>query len=151
MQRKFIIGKSLDKALIKYPMEFHNPIELHNPLNLNSAIIERKIIIAVLADKLTQMPIRESIPIRESMPIRESIPIKELMPIRELTTTETKNLKWVKRVYPNLLQYRNFSIAIQLTAIEKSNLIERMTKYKESRNPKPIKLSNIYRVFTFNM
>jgi len=94
MQRKFIIGKSLDKALIKYPMEFHNPIELHNPLNLNSAIIERKIIIAVLADKLTQMPIRES------------------MPIRELTTTETKNLKWVKRVYPNLLQYRNFSIAI---------------------------------------
>ena len=139
MQRKFIIGKSLDKALIKYPMEFHNPIELHNPLNLNSAIIERKIIIAVLADKLTQMPIRESIPIRESMPIRE------------LTTTETKNLKWVKRVYPNLLQYRNFSIAIQLTAIEKSNLIERMTKYKESRNPKPIKLSNIYRVFTFNM
>jgi hypothetical protein len=145
MQRKFIIGKSLDKALIKYPMEFHNPIELHNPLNLNSAIIERKIIIAVLADKLTQMPIRESMPIKELMSIRESIPI------RELTTTETKNLKWVKRVYPNLLQYRNFSIAIQLTAIEKSNLIERMTKYKESRNPKPIKLSNIYRVFTFNM
>jgi hypothetical protein len=128
MERNFVIGKTLDQALQKYSHKLDIPsniVHLPNPLNLNSSVLERKVIFAILASKIKQSD-------------------------RELTSSESKCLKWLKRIYPNLLQYRNFTIAIQLTELEKTQLLVKINDYyKETENPRKPKLKNIYRLFTF--
>ena len=129
MERNFVIGKTLDQALQKYAQEIDvssNIVHLPNPLNLDSAILERKVIFGLLAKN------------NESQ--------------RDLTSTENKCLKWLKRMYPNILRYRNFTIAIQLTEPEKTQLLVKINDYyKETENPREPKLKNIYRLFTFCM
>ena len=127
MERNFVIGKTLNQALKKYSPELDIPsniVHLPNPLNLDSAILERKVIFAIHANKNQTH--------------------------RELTQSESKCLKWLKSMYPNLLQYRNFTIAIQLTEPEKTQLLVKINDYyKETENPREPKLKNIYRLFTF--
>ena len=129
MERNFVIGKTLDQALQKYAQEIDlssNIVHLPNPLNLDSAILERKVIFGLLAKK------------NESQ--------------RDLTSTETKCLKWLKRMYPNILRYRNFTIAIELTEPEKTQLLVKINDYyKDIEKPREPKLKNIYSLFTFCM
>jgi hypothetical protein len=128
MERNYVIGKTLDHALKKYSHKLDIPsniVHLPNPLNLNSSVLERKVIFGILASKIKQSD-------------------------RELTTSESKCLKWLKRMYPNLLQYRHFTISIQITELEKSHLLIKINEYyKETENPREPKLRNIYRLFTF--
>jgi hypothetical protein len=120
MKRNFVIGKTIDLALEKYPQHDRgNVIELKNPLNMSSSKLETKIIIGVLSNKIKD---------------------------RDLTITESTHLLWLKRMYPDLLKYRYFSIAIKFTDIEKNQLISCM---KEYHNKKGDSLANIYRVFDF--
>jgi hypothetical protein len=123
MDRHYLIGKTLNHALKKYPQDINNLIELENPLNLDSGVLERKIIIGILANRIN-------------------------LDERELTITESKNLKWVKRIYPNLLKYRNFTIAIKFTDPERELLIKLV---KDIRNQETSKIANIYRLFKFYM
>ena len=123
MDRNYVIGKTLNHALQKYPQDISNLIELENPLNLDSGVLERKIIIGILASRINQDE-------------------------RELTSTESKNLKWIKRIYPNLLKYRNFSMAIKFTDPERELLIKLV---KDIRNQETSKITNIYRLFKFYM
>tara|TARA_B100000963_G_C22310968_1_gene530020 strand:+ start:121 stop:483 length:363 start_codon:yes stop_codon:yes gene_type:complete len=119
MKRQFIIGKTLDLALQKYPIET-TVHEIENPFNLDSSELELKLIFGILAHKAKSD--------------------------RELTQTESKHLKWVQRMYPDLLKYRFFGVAIKFTNEEKSEFIEYM---KEIYEKDSVNLSNIYRVFTF--
>ena len=125
MERNFAIGQDLENALRKYPIESsNNVVELQNPLNINSAKLEKKIIFAILASKQKQD--------------------------RELTTTEEKCLIWVKRLYPDILRYRNLTIAIKLTQPEKAKLTECVNIYNGYDSNRKSKLKNIYRLFTFD-
>tara|TARA_B100000674_G_C37061276_1_gene567368 strand:- start:31 stop:411 length:381 start_codon:yes stop_codon:yes gene_type:complete len=125
MERNFAIGQDLENALRKYPIESsNNVVELQNPLNINSAKLEKKIIFAILASKQKQD--------------------------RELTTTEEKCLIWVKRLYPDILRYRNLTIAIKLTQPEKIKLSECVNIYNGYGSNRKSKLKNIYRLFTFD-
>jgi hypothetical protein len=125
MERNFAIGKDLEHALRKYPIESsNNVVELCNPLNINSAKLERKFIFAILANKQKQN--------------------------RELTGTEEKCLIWVKRIYPDILRYRNVTIAIKLTQPEKIKLSECVKIYNDYDSNRKSKLKNIYRLFTFD-
>lgn len=125
MERNFAIGKDLENALRKYPIESsNNVVELQNPLNINSAKLEKKIIFAILASKQKKD--------------------------RELTTTEEKCLIWVKRLYPDILRYRNLTIAIKLTQPEKIKLSECVNIYNGYDSNRKSKLKNIYRLFTFD-
>ena len=119
MKRQFIIGTTLDKALKKYPIET-TIYEIQNPCNLSSSALELKLIFGIHANKCKSD--------------------------RELTMTETKHLKWVQRMYPDLLKYRYFGVAIKFISEEKEELIDYMKKIykKESVN-----LSNIYRIISF--
>jgi hypothetical protein len=121
MERKFIIGKTLDLALQKYPIEttIH---EIQNPFNLNSSELELKLIFGILANRSKSE--------------------------RELTSTESKHLKWVQRMYPDLLKYRYFGVAIKFTNEENRDFIDYM---KEIYQKEDVNLSNIYRIFTFSM
>ena len=117
MERRFIIGKTLEKALEKYPLDHHvNIIELENPLKLESSVLELKIIFGYLANNKNQI----------------------------LTPSEERYLKWIKRVYPELLKYRHFSIAIEFTTQEKEAFIKCMKEYYSKET---ISLSNIYRIY----
>ena len=119
MKRYFVIGSTLNKALIKYPKaDDGNVIILHNPLSLDSSILEYKIIMGYLGNNLN----------------------------REQTITEKNYLFWLKRMYPDLLKYRDFSVAIKFTNKEKDKFIEYM---KEVQNKKQVNLSNIYRIYKF--
>jgi hypothetical protein len=121
MNRNFVIGKTIDLALEKYKQhDKGNVIELKNPLNMSSSKLEKKIIIGVLSNKIKD---------------------------RELTITESTYLLWLKRMYPDLLKYRYFSIAIKFTDIEKDQLIRYMEEYRN----KKVNLSNIYRIFDFSV
>uniref|UniRef100_A0A6C0J6P8 Uncharacterized protein n=1 Tax=viral metagenome TaxID=1070528 RepID=A0A6C0J6P8_9ZZZZ len=121
MNRNFVIGKTIDLALEKYKQhDKGNVIELKNPLNMSSSKLEKKIIIGVLSNKIKD---------------------------RELTITESTYLLWLKRMYPDLLKYRYFSIAIKFTEIEKDQLIRYMEEYRN----KKVNLSNIYRIFDFSI
>tara|TARA_Y100000591_G_C21493397_1_gene526267 strand:+ start:253 stop:633 length:381 start_codon:yes stop_codon:yes gene_type:complete len=125
MERNFAIGKDLENALRKYPIESsNNVVELQNPLNINSAKLEKKIIFAILASKQKKD--------------------------RELTTTEEKCLIWVKRLYPDILRYRNLTIAIKLTQPEKAKLTECVNIYNGYDSNRKSKLKNIYRLLTFD-
>jgi len=125
MERNFAIGQDLENALRKYPIESsNNVVELQNPLNINSAKLEKKIIFAILASKQKQD--------------------------RDLTTTEEKCLIWVKRLYPDILRYRNLTIAIKLTQPEKIKLSECVNIYNGYDLNRKSKLKNIYRLFTFD-
>tara|TARA_B100000674_G_C37334764_1_gene686928 strand:+ start:121 stop:501 length:381 start_codon:yes stop_codon:yes gene_type:complete len=125
MERNFAIGKDLENALRKYPIESsNNVVELENPLNINSAKLEKKIIFAILASKQKKD--------------------------RELTTTEEKCLIWVKRLYPDILRYRNLTIAIKLTQPEKAKLTECVNIYNGYDSNRKSKLKNIYRLLTFD-
>ncbi len=125
MERNFAIGKDLEHALRKYPIESsNNVVEIHNPLNINSGKLEKKIMFAILA--------------------------KKQKPERELTITEEKCLKWVKRIYPDILRYRNVTIAIKLTQPEKTKLSECIKIYNGYDSNRKTKLKNIYRLFTFD-
>ena len=119
MKRQFIIGQSLDLALQKYPIET-TIYEIENPCNLTSSALELKVILGIHANKCKSD--------------------------RELTLTESKHLKWIQRMYPDLLKYRFFGVAIKFTNEEKSEFIEYM---KEIYEKDSVNLSNIYRVFTF--
>ena len=44
MRRQFIIGRTLDQALKKYPIET-TIYEIENPCNLNSSALELKVIL----------------------------------------------------------------------------------------------------------
>ena len=125
MERNFAIGQDLEHALRKYPIESsNNVVELENPLNINSAKLEKKIMFAILASKQKKD--------------------------RELTTTEEKCLIWVKRLYPDILRYRNLTIAIKLTQPEKAKLTECVNIYNGYDSNRKSKLKNIYRLFTFD-
>ena len=125
MERNFAIGNNLEYALRKYPIESsNNVVELQNPLNINSAKLEKKIIFAILASKQKKD--------------------------RELTITEEKCLIWVKRLYPDILRYRNLTIAIKLTQPEKIKLSECVNIYNGYDSNRKSKLKNIYRLFTFD-
>ena len=119
MKRKFIIGTTLDQALKKYPMDT-TIYEIENPCNLSSSALELKLIFGIHANKCKSM--------------------------RELTLTESKHLKWVQRMYPDLLKYRYFGVAIKFTTEEKEEFIEYI---KDIYKKESVSLSNIYRVFTF--
>ena len=121
MKRKFIIGNTLDSALQKYPIET-TVHEIPNPFNLNSSTLELKLIFGILANKSKND--------------------------RELTQTESKHLKWVSRMYPDVLEYRYFGLAIKFTPEEKNEFIDHM---KEIYDKKRVKLSNIYRIMIFSM
>jgi hypothetical protein len=119
MKRQFIIGKTLDLALQKYPIDT-TVHEIQNPFNLDSSELELKLIFGILANKAESG--------------------------RELTQTESKHLKWVRRMYPDLLKYRYLGVAIKFTNKEKEEFIEYMKTIYEKDS---VNLSNIYRVFTF--
>jgi hypothetical protein len=121
MERKFIIGKTLDLALKKYPMET-TIYEIENPFNLTSSSLELKLIFGIHAHRSKSE--------------------------RELTSTESKHLKWVQRMYPDLLKYRYFGVAIKFNKDEKSEFIDYMKEIYKKEN---VNLSNIYRIFTFSM
>ena len=121
MERKFVIGPNLDQALLKYPVD-STIYEIENPFKLDSSKLELKLIFGIIAHQSKDT--------------------------RELSATESKHLKWVRRMYPELLSYRYFGVAIKFTEGEKEELINFMKEYykKDSFN-----LSNIYRIFTFCM
>lgn len=121
MERKFIIGKTLNLSLQKYPIDT-TIYEIANPFNLTSSALELKLIFGILAHRSKSE--------------------------RELTSTESKHLKWVQRMYPDLLKFRYFGIAIKFTNEEKSDFIDYMKEIYQKEN---VNLSNIYRVFTFSM
>ena len=121
MKRQYIIGKTLDLALQKYPIET-TVHEIDNPFNLSSSELELKLIFGIGGH------------MAESK--------------RELTITESKHLRWVQRMYPDLLKYRHFAVAIKFTPEEKSEFIEYM---KEIYEKESVNLPNIYRVFSFCM
>lgn len=121
MERKFIIGKTLNQALQKYPIDT-TIYEIANPFNLTSSALELKLIFGIHAHRSKSE--------------------------RELTSTESKHLKWVQRMYPDLLKFRYFGIAIKFSDEEKSDFIDYMKEIYQKEN---VNLSNIYRVFTFSM
>ena len=121
MERKFIIGKTLNLALQKYPIDT-TIYEIANPFNLTSSALELKLIFGIHAHRSKSE--------------------------RELTSTESKHLKWVQRMYPDLLKFRYFGIAIKFSDEEKSDFIDYMKEIYQKEN---VNLSNIYRVFTFSM
>ena len=51
-------------------------------------------------------------------------------------------------MYPDLLKFRYFGIAIKFTNEEKSDFIDYMKEIYQKEN---VNLSNVYRVFTFSM
>ena len=121
MERKFIIGETLDLALEKYPMET-TIYEIENPFNLTSSALELKLIFGIHAHRCVSQ--------------------------RELTSTESKHLKWVQRMYPDLLKYRYFGVAIKFTNEEKSDFVEYMKDIYKRKN---VNLSNIYMIYTFSI
>ena len=133
MNKYFIIGETIEGALKKYSYADNgNVILLENPLEIETKKLELKIIKGYLSAKK----------------INEDKDFKlDNLTTDNLTTTEMKNLLWLKRMYPELLKYRNFSIAIKFT--KKEN--EKFREYVKERKKKKLNISNIYRIYNFNM
>ena len=120
MKRNFIIGKTVDKAIEKYlpEIEHYPKLVLDNPLDKDSSEIELKIIIGIHGNYCKK--------------------------IRQLTDIESKSLKWILRMYPEIFKTTDvFYILIKFSPKEKEILLESMKYIYNIKSPK---ISNIYRV-----